>query len=118
MCLLAQTVPKDSRSKFMPLAFGGIALGVLLGYPFGGLAYQFLGKPAPFLLIAFFISLNIGKCLLYCSVYQRMKMTENTNDLLLGKIIKLIHRMLLKTVRGKGVEEYIQNALKMVLHPT
>ncbi|KAK5644946.1 hypothetical protein RI129_006246 [Pyrocoelia pectoralis] len=59
MCLLAQTVPKENRSKLMPLAFGGIALGVLLGYPFGGATYQFLGKSAPFLLIAFFITVNI-----------------------------------------------------------
>ncbi|KAF5278351.1 hypothetical protein FQA39_LY05840 [Lamprigera yunnana] len=59
MSLLAQTVPKEARSKFMPLAFGGIALGVLVGYPFGGATYQFLGKSAPFLLIAFLIALNI-----------------------------------------------------------
>ncbi|KAK4876335.1 hypothetical protein RN001_012757 [Aquatica leii] len=60
MSLLAQTVNKETRSKFMPLAFGGIALGVLVGYPFGGITYQYLGKTAPFLLIAFFIVLNIG----------------------------------------------------------
>lgn len=60
MCLLAQTVPKEDRFRLMPLAFGGIALGVLIGYPFGGAAYQLLGKSAPFLLIAFFISMNIG----------------------------------------------------------
>lgn len=44
----------------MPLAFGGIALGVLIGYPFGGAAYQFIGKTAPFLLIAAFIAVTIG----------------------------------------------------------
>lgn len=60
MCLLASTVPKQLRAKLMPLAFGGIALGVLVGYPFGGAAYQFLGKPAPFLLIAFLVASNIG----------------------------------------------------------
>lgn len=45
----------------MPVAFGGIAVGVLIGYPFGGAAYQLLGKSAPFILIAALISLNIGK---------------------------------------------------------
>ncbi|KAF5307898.1 hypothetical protein FQR65_LT06465 [Abscondita terminalis] len=59
MSLLAQTVSKETRSKFMPLAFGGIASGVLVGYPFGGITYQYLGKTAPFLLIALFITLNI-----------------------------------------------------------
>lgn len=61
MCLLAQSVPKEARFRLMPIAFGGIALGVLIGYPFGGAAYQLLGKTAPFLLIAFFICLSIGK---------------------------------------------------------
>lgn len=51
----------------MPLSFGGIALGVLIGYPLGGAAYQLFGKPAPFLFIGFFVGLNIGKNMLnYC----------------------------------------------------
>lgn len=70
MCLLAEKVPKESRAKFMPLAFGGIALGVLLGYPFGGAAYQLLGKPAPFILIAFLIILNSGKFRLISFLYS------------------------------------------------
>lgn len=61
MCLLAKMIPNDLRSKIMPLAFGGIALGVLIGYPFGGVAYQFIGKTAPFLLIAAFIGGTIGR---------------------------------------------------------
>lgn len=60
MCILAKNVPKDLRFKFMPLAFGGIALGVLIGYPLGGAAYELMGKAAPFLMIAFFISISIG----------------------------------------------------------
>ncbi|XP_019876619.2 chromaffin granule amine transporter-like [Aethina tumida] len=59
MCILAKNVPKDLRFKFMPLAFGGIALGVLIGYPLGGAAYELMGKAAPFLMIAFFISISI-----------------------------------------------------------
>ncbi|XP_017786489.1 PREDICTED: synaptic vesicular amine transporter-like [Nicrophorus vespilloides] len=60
MCLLADTLPKEIRSRVMPIAFGGIALGVLIGYPLGGVAYQFIGKSAPFLLIAALIAMNIG----------------------------------------------------------
>ncbi|ENN75493.1 hypothetical protein HUJ04_001706 [Dendroctonus ponderosae] len=60
MCILAKNLPKESRNRLMPLAFGGIALGVLIGYPLGGAAYQLLGKSAPFMLIAFFILISIG----------------------------------------------------------
>ncbi|CAH1132001.1 unnamed protein product [Ceutorhynchus assimilis] len=49
----------------MPIAFGGIALGVLIGYPLGGAAYQLLGKPAPFMIITFFILISIGLQLAY-----------------------------------------------------
>ncbi|XP_068084836.1 synaptic vesicular amine transporter [Anabrus simplex] len=53
MCLVADLYPDDaSRSKVMGLVLGSIALGVLLGYPFGGLLYDFVGKMAPFLIIA------------------------------------------------------------------
>lgn len=45
----------------MPLAFGGIALGVLIGYPLGGAVYQAMGKSAPFLLLSLFILISIGK---------------------------------------------------------
>lgn len=62
MSILAKSVPQNLRTKIMPLAFGGIALGVLIGYPLGGAAYQLLGKPAPFILIAFLISISISKC--------------------------------------------------------
>ena len=30
---------------------GGIAAGVLIGYPFGGILYDFSGKTAPFVII-------------------------------------------------------------------
>lgn len=63
MCLLAETIPYNLRSKLMPIAFGGIALGVLIGYPLGGAANQILGKEAPFLLIAFCVLANVRKYL-------------------------------------------------------
>ncbi|KAJ8977944.1 hypothetical protein NQ317_017412 [Molorchus minor] len=59
MCILAKHLPKELRVKLMPLSFGGIALGVLIGYPLGGAAYQLLGKAAPFLFIGFFVAVNI-----------------------------------------------------------
>ncbi|KAK9890625.1 hypothetical protein WA026_011985 [Henosepilachna vigintioctopunctata] len=60
MSLLARHMPPNLRAKLMPISFGGIALGVLIGYPFGGIAYQNLGKQAPFIIIALFVCLNIG----------------------------------------------------------
>ncbi|GJQ80384.1 hypothetical protein Trydic_g12245 [Trypoxylus dichotomus] len=72
MCILADTVPKNSRFQLMPLAFGGIALGVLIGYPLGGAAYQFIGKSAPFLFIAIFTAFNIG-LQLWCLKERELK---------------------------------------------
>lgn len=53
MCLAAETFRDESaRSRMMGILLGGGALGVLVGYPFGGLLYEFVGKTAPFLIIA------------------------------------------------------------------
>lgn len=61
MCILAKQLSNDVRARVMPLAFGGIALGVLIGYPLGGIAYQLMGKSAPFLVISLFVIINIGE---------------------------------------------------------
>lgn len=37
-----------------------MALGVLLGYPFGGILYAFLGKSAPFVIIACLTLATLG----------------------------------------------------------
>jgi DHA1 family solute carrier family 18 vesicular amine transporter 1/2 len=37
----------------MGIALGGLAMGVLIGPPFGGVLYDFVGKSAPFLILAF-----------------------------------------------------------------
>ncbi|XP_063722891.1 synaptic vesicular amine transporter-like isoform X1 [Symsagittifera roscoffensis] len=53
MGMLAQHFPDDEeRGNAMGMALGGIAMGVLIGPPFGGFMYQFVGKPAPFLVLA------------------------------------------------------------------
>lgn len=36
----------------MGIALGGLALGVLIGPPFGGIMYEFIGKTAPFLILS------------------------------------------------------------------
>lgn len=40
------------RARVMGHVLGGIALGVLIGYPYGGISYSILGPNLPFLLIA------------------------------------------------------------------
>lgn len=49
MSLVAQLyVEPDKRSKIMGTILGSIAVGVLIGYPFGGITYDLVGKAAPF----------------------------------------------------------------------
>merc|ERR1719340_23922 len=53
MGMLAERFPDDQeRGNAMGIALGGLALGVLIGPPFGGFMYQFVGKTAPFLILA------------------------------------------------------------------
>lgn len=62
MCLVAEQYPEEGpRSRIMGVVLGSIALGVLLGYPFGSLVYDFVGKSAPFIVIALFVAMNGSK---------------------------------------------------------
>ncbi|XP_061412455.1 synaptic vesicular amine transporter-like [Lethenteron reissneri] len=53
MGMLASLYPDDEeRGNAMGVALGGLAMGVLVGPPFGSIMYDFVGKPAPFLVLA------------------------------------------------------------------
>lgn len=41
----------QERSKAMGLVLGGIASGVLIGYPLGGILFDFVGETAPFIMM-------------------------------------------------------------------
>ena len=57
--MLADRYTDDKeRGNAMGIALGGLALGVLIGPPFGGFMYQFVGKTAPFLILAFLALLD------------------------------------------------------------
>ncbi|CAH8539974.1 unnamed protein product [Schistosoma haematobium] len=51
MLATCYTDDKD-RSHAFSVALSGLAIGVLVGPPFGGIAYQFISKEAPFLILA------------------------------------------------------------------
>ncbi|XP_041369710.1 synaptic vesicular amine transporter-like [Gigantopelta aegis] len=61
MSIVAEKYPDDrQRSRAMGVAMGGAATGVLVGYPFGGVMYTFVGKVAPFLIIAVLFIIDMG----------------------------------------------------------
>lgn len=57
------------RGKAMGIALGGLALGLLVGAPFGSVMYQFVGKSSPFLILAFLALLDgaLQLCILWPS---------------------------------------------------
>ncbi|XP_078420783.1 synaptic vesicular amine transporter isoform X2 [Cetorhinus maximus] len=53
MGMLASVYTNDEeRGNAMGIALGGLAMGVLVGPPFGSVMYEFVGKTAPFLILA------------------------------------------------------------------
>ncbi|XP_032596312.1 synaptic vesicular amine transporter isoform X1 [Drosophila grimshawi] len=68
MGMLADRFTDDKeRGNAMGIALGGLALGVLIGPPFGGVMYEFVGKSAPFLVLA---ALALGDGLLQMFMLQ------------------------------------------------
>lgn len=66
MCLIAENFPNEKkRSRVMGIILGSIAMGVLFGYPFGGLFYDFVGKTTPFIVIGFLIFIDMGNELIF-----------------------------------------------------
>ncbi|XP_045147336.1 synaptic vesicular amine transporter [Echinops telfairi] len=59
MGMLASVYTDDQeRGNVMGLALGGLAMGVLVGPTFGSVLYEFVGKTAPFLVLAALILLD------------------------------------------------------------
>uniref|UniRef100_A0A673KY18 Synaptic vesicular amine transporter-like n=1 Tax=Sinocyclocheilus rhinocerous TaxID=307959 RepID=A0A673KY18_9TELE len=53
MGMLASVYTDDEeRGNAIGIALGGLAMGVLVGPPFGSIMYEFVGKTAPFLILA------------------------------------------------------------------
>ncbi|RXM98933.1 Synaptic vesicular amine transporter [Acipenser ruthenus] len=62
MGMLASVYTNDEeRGNAMGIALGGLAMGVLVGPPFGSVMYEFVGKTAPFLILAVLALLDGGQ---------------------------------------------------------
>ena len=86
--MLAERYPEDKeRGNAMGLALGGLALGVVIGPPFGGFMYQFVGKTAPFLVLAFLALADGCLQLLILQVLVLFYMYKQTEFILLYKYL-------------------------------
>lgn len=73
--MLAERYQDDKeRGNAMGIALGGLALGVLIGPPFGGVMYEFVGKSAPFLILS---ALALGDGREYKYLQQETFITRN-----------------------------------------
>uniref|UniRef100_A0A3Q2VNE8 Solute carrier family 18 member 2 n=1 Tax=Haplochromis burtoni TaxID=8153 RepID=A0A3Q2VNE8_HAPBU len=64
MGMLASVYTDDEeRGHAIGIALGGLALGVLVGPPFGSVMYEFVGKTAPFLILAFLALFDGAFCI-------------------------------------------------------
>lgn len=62
MSICAEKFSNDDkmRSKYMGIILGSEALGVLTGYTIGAFIFNLGGKSAPFAVLLFMITANIG----------------------------------------------------------
>ena len=74
--MLADTYTDDQeRGTAMGIALGGLALGVLIGPPFGALLFQMWGKSAPFLILA--VLALVDGCLQMMLLRPEVRRTED-----------------------------------------
>ena len=61
MGMIAKMYDEDrERSRIMGLVMGGIATGVLIGYPMGGILFDFVGETCPFLVVVVATAITWG----------------------------------------------------------
>ncbi|KAG0444409.1 hypothetical protein HPB47_013823 [Ixodes persulcatus] len=101
------TVADDSRrSKVMGFTLGGAALGVLAGYPYGGVLYDFVGKTTPFVVLASFSIVLSVLCALLALPTHEETIPEATSMLYL-----VVPHFVLGLAIGPGVSGYLVKAI-------
>ncbi|XP_029292953.1 synaptic vesicular amine transporter-like [Cottoperca gobio] len=87
MTVLADVYKDDEeRGRAIGISFSGLALGLIAGAPFGSLMYQFVGKMAPFLVLAVIAVLGGGlHALIFKPWLMRTEMEKGTSLLTLLK---------------------------------
>lgn len=96
--LVATLYPEDDkRSRVMGVVLGSVALGVLIGYPVGGIFYDFVGKSSPFWILCVLLVLVLCVQVHWLPLSHRDALTDteeakeaNWRDLLSDFEINLI----------------------------
>ncbi|XP_026479500.1 synaptic vesicular amine transporter [Ctenocephalides felis] len=95
MCVVAELYPDENlRSRIMGIVLGSIALGVLIGYPFGSFLYAFLDKSAPFYIITVLITAVLVVQFYYMDLHKKCENLQysstSVKELLSDKLILII----------------------------
>lgn len=112
---------EEMRLATIGFCLGGMATGVLVGYPLGGLIYHFLGKSALFYFLLFAISMVLFAQLMTfnwspinapaCYDKKTFSMITNTNVILAIVIISI------STVTMSLLESFLPLWLIQAIHP-
>lgn len=88
-----QIYPEEkTRSQVIGIVLGSMALGILLGYPLGGILYALNGKSAPFFVISILAFLILGK---NDFAFKKKKSEQNLN---ISSALQLLHMDLQCTI--------------------
>ncbi|XP_064074659.1 synaptic vesicular amine transporter-like [Vanessa tameamea] len=79
LALAARVLPPERSHRALGALLGAVALGVLVGYPFGGAAYKLWSLAAPFQLIAVALLINLG--LQYLLLQKEEQENMSTSDM-------------------------------------
>ncbi|XP_039750644.1 chromaffin granule amine transporter-like isoform X2 [Pararge aegeria] len=80
LALVARALPPHRRHRALAALLGAVALGVLVGYPFGGAAYKLWSPAAPFQLIATALLINLVMQYIFLSKEEYNTGTNECSD--------------------------------------
>ncbi|KAM3957243.1 synaptic vesicular amine transporter [Aphomia sociella] len=80
LALAANALPAHQRDRGIGALLGAVALGVLIGYPFGGAAYALWNRGAPFLLLAAALLTNLAMQYMFLDKEEFYQVSRTTCD--------------------------------------